>query len=283
MTSHDVVAQVRKRLSMRKVGHAGTLDPLATGVLVVFLGKATRLSNYLTGQAKRYSARILLGVETDTLDTDGTVLVTSKDIPEARETVDQVVSQFRGRISQTPPMYSARKVDGTRLHKLARAGKVVDREARQVEIHSLDILSFDTPNLDVDVSCSKGTYIRSLAADIGTALKCGGTIASLRRTRSGTIDESMCITLDDVSPDTVGQYLVDPNDALADMPEIILDAEQASMFAHGNTVPEKHALTTPSRVVDEQGNFWGLGQDDPAGLRPLCVLRERESREVHPA
>lgn len=283
MTSHDVVAQVRKRLSMRKVGHAGTLDPLATGVLVVCLGKATRLSNYLTGQAKRYGARILLGVETDTLDTDGTVLSTSRDIPESREAIEHVVSQFRGRISQTPPMYSARKVDGTRLHKLARAGKVVDREARQVEIHALDILSFDAPNLVVDVSCSKGTYIRSLAADIGTVLKCGGTIASLRRTRSGTIDESMCIALDDVSPDTVGQYLVDPNSALADIPEIILDAEQASMFAHGNTVPGKHTLTTPSRVVDEQGNFWGLGQDDPAGLRPLCVLRERESREAHPA
>jgi tRNA pseudouridine55 synthase len=285
MTSHDVVAIVRKRLSTRKVGHAGTLDPLATGVLVVCVGKATRLSNYLTGQSKRYRTRIHLGVQTDTLDSDGTVVSTNENIPESIELIESEIDRFRGCISQTPPMFSALKVNGKRLHKLAREGKTIVREAREVEIHELRIIAYQAPFLDLEVSCSKGTYVRSLAADIGSVLGCGGSVTSLRRLQSGSIHEDACLALDEVVDQAaVLGHLVDPNEALVDIPGITLDEVQIAMFEHGNTVTGLQGLHTPCRVLDSDGALWGMGQEDlTGGLRPLCVLKETETLETHSA
>jgi tRNA pseudouridine55 synthase len=285
MTSHDVVARVRKALKMKKVGHAGTLDPLATGVLVVCLGRATRLSNYLTGQKKRYRARIQLGVETDTLDADGTVVAVSDQLPETSQEIETAIVPFRGTTMQVPPMYSARKVDGERLHKLARAGKVVEREAREIEIYSLEILAYESPFLDLDVLCSKGTYIRSLASDIGSALGCGGSVTSLRRSQSGSISEGHCVQMDAVADTTVSQALIDPNDALVELPACSLDDAEIMRFAHGNTVVLESELGSPCRVTDTSGTFWGIGRTDQPGLlRPECVLREIGTpREAHPA
>lgn len=285
MTSHDVVMRVRKVLGIKKVGHAGTLDPLATGVLVVCLGRATRLSNYLMGQTKRYRTRVLLGVQTDTLDGDGAVIEESTEIPESLDVVEAAVRPFRGRIRQEPPMYSARKVAGERLHKLARAGKIVEREAREVEVYTLDVLNYRPPNLDLDVVCSKGTYIRALADDIGRQLGCGGSVASLRRTESGSITERDCVPLDDITPETVSEALIDPNEALADIVECALDENEIRYFAHGNRVQLEEEVPSPCRVVDAGGVFWGIGQADEEGwLRPVCVLKEVGSlRDTHPA
>lgn len=285
MTSHDVVARIRKILGIKKVGHAGTLDPLATGVLVLCLGRATRLSNYLTGQRKRYRTRVRLGVETDTLDADGTVVAESSDIPGSIDEIEIAVRPFRGRIRQVPPMYSARKVGGERLHKLARAGKTVEREAREVDVYKLVVLDYQPPVLDLDVVCSKGTYIRSLVADIGHKLGCGGSVQTLRRTQSGSITESDCVSLDEVTAETVSEALIDPNEALADIAEYTLDEVEIRRFAHGNSILTNQKVESPCRVVDQEGAFWGIGQAEGSDLlQPVCVLREMGSlRDTDPA
>lgn len=289
MTSHDVVAKVRKALQTKKVGHAGTLDPLATGVLVVCVGRATRLSNYLTGQRKRYRTKIQLGVETDTLDADGKIVHRSDAVPGSPGEIETVLGAFRGVSQQTPPMYSARKVGGKRLHKLAREGKVVEREAREIEVYALDLLNYSAPFLDLDISCSKGTYVRSLASDIGAALGCGASVTALRRTESGTIKEADCVALDNLTPDVAADRSIDPNIALAQMPGVLLDAGQIERFAHGNDVVVGNALTEDEsaescRVTDRDGAFWGIGRMERGILRPVCVLRETgRAREAHPA
>ncbi|HAA75319.1 TPA: tRNA pseudouridine(55) synthase TruB [Candidatus Latescibacteria bacterium] len=285
MTSHDVVARVRKTLGIKKVGHAGTLDPLATGVLVVCLGRATRLSDYLMGQRKRYVTRVRLGVETNTLDADGEVTARSQVLPDGIESIEAAAKQFRGTIRQVPPMYSARKVSGKRLHELARAGKVVEREARDVEIDSLDILDYTPPFLDLDVRCSKGTYIRSLAADLGRALRCGGSVETLRRTEIGRIQVDQCVGLDHLTASSVSPALLDPYEALSDLQECRLTDEEINRFAHGNEVSVSSEPTDACRVTDEAAAFWGIGKVGPDGrLHPVCVLREQETaRETHPA
>lgn len=285
MTSHDVVDRVRKALQTRKVGHAGTLDPLATGVMVVCIGKATRLSGYLTCQSKRYTTRIRLGVETDTLDADGAVVRTSEDIPTSVDEIERAAQSFIGLIEQIPPMFSARKVNGQRLHRLARSGRTVHREPRQVEIHDLRVLGLERPFVDLDVKCSKGTYIRSLASGLGDVIGCGGSVEALRRTESGSISEDACIPLDEVTEATATQFSIDPNEALADIPGVVLTGDQAERFCHGNEVDLAREVPTPCRVNGEHGAFWGMGKSEEKGwLRPVCVLRDLErARETHPA
>lgn len=193
-TSHDVVAKLRGICRQKKIGHTGTLDPQATGVLPVCLGNATRVCDLLTGQDKEYVAELLLGVETDTQDTTGQVL-RERPVEAAREQIEEVVLGFRGDYRQIPPMYSALKVNGRRLYELARAGKEVERQAREVIIHQIEILEWNLPVVKIRVACSKGTYIRTLCADIGEALGCGGTMKSLQRTRVGSFSVEQALTL----------------------------------------------------------------------------------------
>lgn len=194
-TSHDVVNFVRKQFNVPKVGHCGTLDPAATGLLVLVLGKATKISQNLSGRDKVYEGTILLGKETDSLDMDGTV-VAEKDYSKITEAmVKKVVEKFIGNIMQVPPMISAKKVGGKKLYELARKGKVIEREAVPIEIHSIDILKIEFPYISVRVSCSKGTYIRSLASDIGTELGCGAVLYSLSRVKSGNYSLNDALSL----------------------------------------------------------------------------------------
>ena len=184
-TSHDVVAVVRRILHQKKVGHTGTLDPEAEGVLPVCVGRATKLADYIMAEKKSYRALITLGVATDTQDAQGQVLAT-KQVDFNQERIHLAVSSFVGEIWQTPPMYSAIKIQGKKLYELAREGKEVVRPKRQVTIHSIEIRQYLPPNqLEIDVVCSKGTYIRTLAADIGEKLGCGAHMAELLRTQSG--------------------------------------------------------------------------------------------------
>ena len=191
ITSHDVVDRIREVLGIRKVGHLGTLDPLGTGVLVLAIGRATKSVKYFVDDDKDYRAVILLGKITDTQDTDGKVLETRDCSGIRREDFEDSLDGFRGAIQQIPPMVSAKKVNGKRLYKLHREGIEVPREPKEINVYNIKLEDFSTPNATIFLSCSKGTYVRTICADIGEKLGCGGCMSSLVRLRSG------CFTLDD--------------------------------------------------------------------------------------
>jgi tRNA pseudouridine55 synthase len=218
-TSHQVVAEVSRRLGA-KTGHAGTLDPMATGVLVVLVGEATKIAQVLTADDKAYEGTLELGAETDTLDADGQVVRERRAEAACvdRAALEAAMAGFLGAGQQTPPMYSAVRVEGRRLHQLARAGAEVERAPRPVEIRRFDLVDFDPPRADFAVDCSKGTYVRSLVADLGAALGCGAHLTRLRRTRSGPFDLSRAVGLGDLDLDTASARLVPLAEAVAHLP-----------------------------------------------------------------
>jgi tRNA pseudouridine55 synthase len=237
MTSHDVVARVRRKLALKKVGHAGTLDPMATGVLVLCVGAATRLSEYVMHATKRYKARVHLGVTTDTYDAEGTIEREREIAGILRVDVERYLALFRGEIEQVPPMYSAIKHGGRQLYKFARAGKTVEREARKVMIEALELVDWSPPFFTLDVVCSAGTYIRSLAHDLGEALGVGAHLAGLQRVASGYFTLDNAVFLDALfQSDNWRQYLIPPQEALNDWPVLRLDAEDADSIVHGRTI-----------------------------------------------
>ena len=196
-TSHDVVNEVKKILGVKKAGHTGTLDPMATGVLPVCLNEATKLAKFLTGEDKEYLATMLLGVKTDTLDTEGKI-ISQSDKPVTEERIRAVMAQMVGKIKQVPPAYSAVKYCGKPLYKWARRGIFLETAAREVEIHSIVIEDISFPRVTFRVACSKGTYIRTLCSDIGDLLECGACLCSLRRLRSGFFLEEMAVSLNNI-------------------------------------------------------------------------------------
>jgi tRNA pseudouridine55 synthase len=238
MTSHDVVRQVRRVCRTRKVGHAGTLDPLATGVLPVAVGDGTKILQFLLAEDKSYRATFMLGITTDTLDAEGQVL-TEQVVPgDCRKRLDSVCERFRGDIQQVPPMFSALKKNGVPLYKLARRGEVVEREARPVKISRLEIVAVELPSVTIEVDCSKGTYIRSLIADIGEALGCGAHLTGLRRTKSGHFTIEECVPLDKLQwREGEMPGLLDLQTALSNYPAIEVGAE-ASAALHCGVPPE---------------------------------------------
>ena len=197
ITSHDVVDRARRILGIRKIGHLGTLDPLGVGVLVLAVGKATKAVRYFVDDDKEYTTTVRLGVTTDTQDLDGTVLE-EREVNVTLDEFERVLDRFRGEIEQIPPMVSAKKVGGKRLYKLHRQGIEVEREPKKVRIYEIDLRDFSPPEATFHVRCSKGTYIRTLCADIGEALGCGGAMAWLRRTKSGFFTIEDAVTLDEL-------------------------------------------------------------------------------------
>ncbi len=283
-TSHDVVARMRKLYGQRRVGHAGTLDPDATGVLLVGLGRATRLLRYLQEAGKAYRARVVFGIATDTLDASGAVL----ERAEMTLTQDQVVRAARafvGEIEQIPPMVSAIKVDGRKLYELARAGVVVDRAARPVRIDTLAVEDFVDgayPEATIRIDCSSGTYVRSLAADLGTALGGCAHLAELRRLRVGSFAVAEAHTLDEIETDPQ-RFVVSSASALRDMVEVVVDGEQARAIAHGATFAAPAlvgALDVPGpfAVVDEHGELLAVYERRGAGVKPAVVLAAQDSQ-----
>ncbi len=196
-TSFDVVNFVRSRFNVPKVGHCGTLDPAATGLLLLVLGRFTTLSGKLSGVDKEYTGTLTLGVETDSGDLDGKLIRRAESLPDA-ENVKETFASFRGKSMQLPPMYSAVKVGGKKLYELARQGVEIEREAREIEITKLEITRMDLPDVEFTVACSKGTYIRTLATDIGSKLGCGAVLSALRRTRCGNFNIDDAVTLDEL-------------------------------------------------------------------------------------
>ena len=264
-TSFDVVAKLRGILKMKKIGHTGTLDPDAEGVLPVCIGKATRVCDLLTDKDKVYEAVMLLGKETDTQDMTGTILKES-EVNLSIEEVKQCIESFVGEYAQIPPMYSALKVNGKKLCDLAREGVEVERKARKVQILDIAILSIDLPRVTMRVHCSKGTYIRTLCHDIGEKLGCGGAMEELLRTRSGnfTLEESMTLSQveEAVADGTIGEKLVSIEDVLSMYPVLTCTPEGDRLLNNGNPLPEElvqgGSREEKVRMYKSSGNFTGI-------------------------
>lgn len=222
LTSHDVVDLVRRKLKMKRIGHAGTLDPMATGLLIILVGKATKLSQYLMSLDKAYQGTITLGETTNTYDAEGEVM-TTQPVPEISQSdVQEVLNSFVGDQYQTPPMFSAVKIGGQPLYKMARKGKEVEREPRFIRISRFDITRFELPEVDFSLECSKGTYVRSLANDIGEKIGCGGYLSALRRSASDRFFIEESVTLEDfenASSEDISGMLISKKDA---MPNTVL-------------------------------------------------------------
>lgn len=259
ISSHDVVNRLRRLTQVRRIGHAGTLDPLASGVMLLCVGRATRLVEYLVGHSKRYTATIRLGQETDSYDAHGEIIA---ERPYAHLTIQQIeetVATFEGSIEQLPPMYSAIKKDGQPLYKLARKGIDVERKTRTVTFYSLDILAWEPPNLIVDTHVSAGTYIRSLAHDLGQKLDCGGHITQLRRTAVGSFSLKESVALDSLTADNIGEYQLHMDTAVAHMPRLDLSLAQAQTLLNGRLIFKEDALPNNTiAAIYAQNQFWGL-------------------------
>jgi tRNA pseudouridine55 synthase len=221
-TSHDVVARLRGKLKMKRIGHAGTLDPMATGLLIILVGKATRVSQYLVSLDKEYEGTIEFGKVTDTQDADGEMMETRPVPPFTEEELKAGIRSFLGDQYQTPPMYSAIKIDGVPLYKSARKGEEIEREPRFIRVMSWEITRFGVPRFDFRLRCTKGTYIRTLAHDLGQKLGCGAHLAALRRTATDKFNVSQALTLDQIQAMTLPEIerrLIAPRDAV---PSLVL-------------------------------------------------------------
>jgi tRNA pseudouridine55 synthase len=283
-TSFEVVARVRRALKARKAGHAGTLDPAATGVLVVCLGDAVRLQQFLTDGEKGYEATVAFGAATDTQDAEGKVVAEGDPSGLTEEGVRSGLARFLGEISQVPPMYSAVRVGGRRLHEAARAGEEVDRSPRQVRITTLELLDLEPPGAArrlgrLSVRCSKGTYVRTLAADLGASLGVPAHLAALRRTSSSGFTLGQATPLEQLEamagqggPEALRDRLVSPALALGTMPEARLELAEAVALAHGKSLPADPQLGGKVRAVDAHGRLVAVCEAAGGRLRPVRVF-----------
>jgi len=280
-TSNAALQKVRWLLNAEKAGHTGSLDPLATGVLPLCFGEATKFSQYLLDSDKGYETVMQLGVTTTTADAEGEVL-REREVTVGRSDIEAVLPAFRGPIQQVPPMYSALKRDGQPLYKLARAGEVVEREARSVTIGSLELLAMEQTRATLAVHCSKGTYIRTLVEDIGERLGCGAYVAQLRRTQAGPFKLAQTITLEALEQahaeggnEALDQFLMPADSGLQDWPLLQFSEHSAFYWLHGQPVraPEAPAFGMV-RVQDHNGRFIGIGEVSEDGrIAPRRLIR----------
>lgn len=280
-TSFDVVAKMRGIAQTRKIGHAGTLDPMATGVLPLFFGRATKACDILPQQDKRYLASFRLGITTDTQDITGTVLF-ERAVEVCEQQLREQVLAFAGESMQVPPMYSAIKVDGKRLYDLARQGVEVDRQARPITIHAIDFISYDeqTRICQMDVHCSKGTYIRTLAADIGEKLGCGAALTALRRTMAAGFTLSDCVTIEQAqqlaAEGKLAEAMLPIGDAFASLPKALLNVKQTTMFLNGVRMDAERIQCPnqkgPLAVYAASGTFLGIAEVVDASFRMIKLF-----------
>lgn len=284
LTSHDVVSKVRRLFGTRRVGHTGTLDPMATGVLILLIGRAAKAAEYLAVHDKCYEATLRLGITTDTEDVSGTILTACENIP-SEAAVRACAMRYCGTYLQTPPMYSALKVNGQKLLELARRGIEVERQAREVQIRALTVspTKKDT-DYALSVTCSAGTYIRTLCADIGRDLGCGGAMAALRRTSVGGFTVSDCTTLDALSamtPQARVATLIPTERLFETLPRVTLPAFYERLCRSGCEIYQQklgtdHALGTRVRICDGTGAFFALGEvreyEAGTAIKPIKML-----------
>lgn len=287
-TSHDVVGKLRKILRTKRIGHTGTLDPFATGVLVALVGKATRLAQFLDKDAKEYEAEIAFGFETDTGDRTGSRKpeAGSRKLVSVEE-LENILPEFRGEIWQTPPMYSAKKIEGKKLYELARKGVEIEREPVKVKIYELDLIDktrnskLKAQNFSVRVSCSAGTYIRTLAEDIGRRLETGAHLAELRRTKAGKFDLSRAVTLEElekiVAENRIGEFAISMNEAVSHLPQIVLSDEEILKTRNGQKLKRENLTAKTGenvRINDAQENLLAVGifNEPEKIIQPKIVL-----------
>jgi tRNA pseudouridine55 synthase len=275
-TSFDVVRQVRSLLKLKKVGHTGTLDPMATGVLPLCLGEATKVAGFITEGDKAYDATVRLGAETDTQDAQGQVTARAPVPPLTPALLEAALARFRGTFEQVPPMYSAVKVAGKRLYELARAGEEVERAARQVTVYELVLRDFAADRLQLSVRCSKGFFVRTLAFDLGRALGCGAHLEALRRTHSGPFTLAQALPLADLpalaKEGVLASRLVSMSDALVELPAVRVSVAEAERVSHG--VPVEVPVGQPGRVrvMGPDGALLAVAEVVAGRLRYLRVL-----------
>jgi tRNA pseudouridine55 synthase len=290
LTSHDVVARLRRILKTRRIGHTGTLDPFATGVLVMLVGKATRLAQFLDKDKKEYEATIRFGFETDTGDKTGELRITNYELRNVSDDeLENVLKDFQGEIEQTPPMYSAKKVDGKKLYELARKGIEIERKPVKVTIYEIEKMengkrkmeNENTFDVKIRVVCSAGTYIRTLAEDIGKKLKIGAHLAALRRTRAGQFDLSKAVTIEEleeiVSKDKLGEVLISMNDALAHLLKVTLNDEEIKNTQNGKKLKFENTEVKDNqavKMVDEAENLIAVGfyDEEQKSIQPRIVV-----------
>ena len=278
MTSRQVVDHVQKLVRREKVGHAGTLDPLATGVLIVCVGPATRLITRVQQGRKRYVSRFLLGRRSDTDDTDGEVVDGGDWSSVTRQLLEQTLPEFLGTIQQTPPQISAVKVAGQRAYKLARRGETVELEPRPVEVFSLRISKFEPPEFELEIECGSGTYVRSIGRDMGERLGCGAVMSALRRTTIGRFEVADAVSLDSVHSASLHDLLQTPQTAVAELPQRKLDPEEVVRIRQGRPIPWGFIPDADCQgevtLVDSAGKMIGIAQADPnqQQLFPKLVL-----------
>lgn len=296
MTSNQALQRAKRIFFVEKAGHTGSLDPLATGVLPLCFGEATKFSQFLLDADKGYKTCIQLGETRDTCDAEGDVLETKSTLGITREQVEQALQAFKGDILQVPPMYSALKLNGQPLYKIARQGGEVERAPRAVTIHKIEILDFRPgakAELELDILCSKGTYIRSIAHDLGEALGCGGHVKTLHRTLAGPFGEAQCVTLEQLQADfDVGGYealdahLASADTPVASLPEVVLPANSAYYFRQGNPVMDTkvYRIARQGDIVrvfcaesaQSARQFLGLGEiTDDGRVAPKRIIANR--------
>lgn len=278
MTSHDAVSFVRRTYQQKRVGHSGTLDPAAAGVLPIYLGNATRLVEYGDQFDKTYRAEVLLGIKTDTGDDTGTVLQQANVVLPALQQIQQVVDSFQGGYEQIPPMYSAIKIGGRKLYELARAGTEVERQPRRIEIPSIKLLAVHGCCLTIEVTCSKGTYIRTLCEDIGDRLGMPATMSLLLRTRVGPFTVNQAVSLEEIAANPE-QVLLPAEFAVSHLPTCNLDETETAHLRQGRPIGPGLPLTTEGgegivRLYDSNQAFFGIGRIDVATglLKPVKIF-----------
>ncbi len=275
LTSHDVVEIIRRGTGIRRAGHTGTLDPRASGVLVLLLGPAVRLSEFVSAEDKRYHANIRMGSTTETYDAEGT---RSAEVPVdvTQERFEELLQSYVGEIEQIPPAYSAVKVQGKKAYELARKGEEVKLEPRIINVHSLELLEWELPEVVVDVHCSSGTYVRSLANDLGEELGVGAHLVGLRRTKSGHFTLRDAVSLrelrDEFQSGSWAQHLIPAAEALGDWPSVVLDEEGLKRIRNGNRIPAEAGASGRARALSEEGDLVAIIEEQDGEWQPRKVL-----------
>ena len=258
-TSHDIVSKIRKELNIKKVGHTGTLDPLATGVLPILIGNGTKLSKYLINHDKEYIATIKLGEKTDTGDINGKIVKQKEIEPFSEKQLLQVLENFKGRQNQIPPMYSAIKINGKKLYEYARNGETLEVQPRKIEIYNIELLNLNSKEITIKVACSKGTYIRTLCEDISEKLNNIGTMSALQRTKVGEFELENAITLEELQNEKiVKNHLITPEKLFLEKPKMELNNNELIQFFNGMRL-KKTAENGLYRIYTEQ-KFIGIGE-----------------------
>ena len=280
LSSNMALQEVKWLFEANKAGHTGSLDPLATGVLPLCLGEATKVSQFLLNSDKRYRARIKLGIRTDSADSEGQVIAECDEVNVSREQVEQALQSFKGETQQIPPMHSALKVAGVPLYKLAREGKTIPREARSICVYELELTDFQGDEIELEITCSKGTYIRTIADDLGQDLGCGAHIIALRRLQAGAFTEADCVSTDVLREvkekhgmDRLDQNLIPMDRAIEDLPEVNLPSIAASQFKNGQSVLVRHLPEEGLVRLYEEEQFIGIGCiDDDGKVAPKRLI-----------